>query len=87
MSTNENNVIEDKYDEELNAFFMVIAPVIKIVVDITKKKPALTDPIFFNGEKIRCDGHYVVLADGLKYLKISEGDRSGYVKETALVKL
>lgn len=86
MSTDETNVVEELYDEELNTFFMVIAPVIKIIVDITKKKPALTDPIFFNGEKIRCDGHYVVM-NGLKYLKISEGDRSGYVKESALVKL
>lgn len=76
----------DEYDEDFNTFFEVISPVVKIVVDLTKKKPSLNDPIFFNGEKIRCDGHYAYL-NGIKYLKISEGDRSGYVPESALLKL
>lgn len=83
---NEANEFQELYDDSLDGHYEVISAVVKIIKDFTKKKPAITDPVFFNGEKIYCEGYYVSFKN-IRYLKIDDGARSGYVPETALMKL
>lgn len=83
---NDLNEFQEAFNDELEGYYEVIAAVVKVIKDFTKKKPAITDPVFFNGEKIYTDGYYILFKN-IRYLKVNDGSRSGYVPETALMKL
>lgn len=74
------------YDEAFDGYFSVNKSSVKITERPGQKKTDYTNPILFNGENVKCDGHYMVV-NGIKYLFVQSREYAGYVSEEALTLL
>ena len=90
---NETEYVEKKeastkllFDESLDGYYTVKSATVRITEKPDQKKTDFTIPILFNGENVKCDGHYTI-AGGKRYLFVESSEKTGYVLEGSLTKL
>lgn len=77
---------KDQYDENLEGYYSVNHPAVNLRSIPNGKKPDSVVCLLLNGMKVECKGYYT-MAGSVKFLKVNNSGKTGYVSENYLTKL